>query len=110
MSCNHKIIWTHAAEQDLRMIIDCVEREKAGNGKKVLKKIRKKAGEVFQVPEDGKVVPELHSEGIHLYREFSVEMWRIIYRLENKKVNVLCLFDGRQNVEDILLQRLVRKT
>jgi hypothetical protein len=36
-----------------------------------------------------------------------VPPWRIIYRISEMKVYVLSVLDARQNVEDILLKRLI---
>jgi hypothetical protein len=40
-------------------------------------------------------------------RELLIPPWHLIYRLEGLKIYVLSFIDSRQNVEDILLKRLV---
>jgi hypothetical protein len=52
-------------------------------------------------------VPELEDQGILLYRELIIPSWRIIYRISEMKVCVLSVLDARQNVEDILLKKLI---
>jgi toxin ParE1/3/4 len=47
-------------------------------------------------------------QGILQYRELIVPPWRIIYRISGDFVYVLAVFDSRQNIEDVLLDRLVR--
>lgn len=42
------------------------------------------------------------------WRELIVRPWRIIYRAEGDLVTVLALFDGRRDLEDVLLERLIR--
>jgi toxin ParE1/3/4 len=59
-------------------------------------------------PDRGRIVPEVQDQGITLYRELIVPPWRIIYRISEKAVYVLSVLDSRQNVEDILLKRLIR--
>jgi hypothetical protein len=56
------------------------------------------------------VVPELQKEGITIYRELVVPPWRIIYKIDNDTVYIMALFDSRQNVEEILLQKLIGGT
>jgi len=53
-------------------------------------------------------VPELAAVGVHTYRELVVSPWRLVYRISAKTVYVLAVLDGRRNIEDVLLDRLVR--
>jgi len=53
------------------------------------------------------MVPELQNQGITLYRELIIGPWRVMYRVSEDSVYVLSVLDSRQNVEDILLQRLI---
>jgi len=41
------------------------------------------------------------------YRELVIPPWRLIYRIDERKIYVLSVIDSRQNVEDILLNRLI---
>ena len=54
------------------------------------------------------MVPELLKEGITIYRELIVETWRIMYKIENDTVYIMSIFDSRQNVEELLLQKILR--
>jgi hypothetical protein len=56
----------------------------------------------------GRVVPELQKEGITLYREIIATPWRIIYKVGNETVYIMAIFDSRQNVEEVLLQKLLQ--
>jgi len=42
------------------------------------------------------------------WRELIASPWRIIYRIEGRLVFVDLVLDGRRDVEDILMQRLLR--
>ena len=54
------------------------------------------------------IVPELQAQAVLFYRELLHKSWRIIYRIETNTVYVLALLDARRNVEDLLLNRLIR--
>jgi hypothetical protein len=54
------------------------------------------------------VVPELAAIGVRGYREIICAPWRIVYRIAGLKVYVLAVLDSRPNVEDLLLDRLLR--
>jgi len=56
----------------------------------------------------GRIVPELLKEGIAIYRELIAQPWRIIYKIENDTVYIMAIFDSRQSVEELLLQKILR--
>ncbi len=107
MKKTYKVLWGDVAENDLIGIIEYIADENPAGAKKILKKIKQKTSALFYMPKKGRVVPELLQQGIATYRELIVAPWRIIYKIENKKVLVFSVFDARRNIEDILLLRLI---
>ena len=108
MSDLFRVYWAAIAEDDLKNIISYIAEESPVNARKIFSNIKEQAFSLTQLPERGRIVPELHDQGISLYRELIFSPWRIIYRISGKKVYVLSVLDSRQNVEDILLKRLTR--
>lgn len=106
MSSQYKVSWASVAESDLSNIILYIAEESPVNARTIFDKIKEKASSLKQFPESGRIVPELQDQGINLYREIKVPPWRIIYRISEKKVYVLTVFDSRQNAEDVLLKKL----
>ncbi len=107
MTKKYEILWAGVAENDLKEIIEYVAADSPSEALKIFKKIRIKASSLYTLPERGRIVPELQDQGILLYRELIVPPWRILYRISDTKVYVLSVLDGRQNVEDILLKRMI---
>lgn len=108
MTKQYKVIWSRTAERDLGSIIDYIAEDSPLNAKKVLTKIKKKSSVLYNYPSRGRIVPELKEFNILQYREIIVVPWRIIYKITEDKVNVMSVFDARRNVEDILLDRLIK--
>jgi len=108
MNKKYKVEWASVAETDLRHILDRIAAESPDNALQILKKIRQKASSLFAFPERGRIVPELQGQGIHIYRELIIAPWRVVYRISDRTVFVLSVIDSRQNVEDVLLDRLVK--
>lgn len=108
MSIKYQVKWAVVAEGDLKQIIDYIAIDSPGNALQLLKKIRQKASSLYTLPERGRIVPELQGQGIQIYRELIVAPWRIIYRISDTTVYVLSVIDSRQNVEDVLLNRLAK--
>jgi toxin ParE1/3/4 len=109
MSKNYQIKWAVVAQNDLEQIIEYIAIDSPENALRILKKIKLKASGLYTMPDHGRIVPELKDQGIHTYLELIVAPWRIIYRISNTTVFVLSVIDSRRNVEDILLDRFVKK-
>ena len=107
MNPKYKIIWTNVAGNDLKNIIEYISVDSPQNALKILKKIKQKATNLYTLPERGRIVPELQDQGVLQYRELVIPPWRLIYRTSERKIFVLSVIDSRQNVEDILLKRLI---
>jgi toxin ParE1/3/4 len=103
-----KVEWAVVAESDLKQIVDYLASNKSAAALQIFKKIRQRASDLYLFPERGRIVPELQAQGINIYRELIVAPWRIIYRITDGIVFVLSVIDSRQNVEDILLNRLLK--
>ena len=106
MSKKFEVEWTESAENDPLKIVEYIALESPGNALKILKKIKKQAQELYHSPERCRMVPELHDQGIHQYREMIISPWRVVFRIANSKVFVVLVFDSRRDIEDILLKRL----
>ena len=107
MKLNYKVIWTNVAESDLKDIIEYITIDSPQNALRILKNIKQKTSELYTLPERNRIVPELQDQSILQYREMIIPPWRLIYRIDERKVYVLSLIDSRRNVEDILLKRLI---
>ncbi len=100
--------WSKTAEQDLLAIIMFIYNSSPQAAADVFGKIKDKTVDLGLFPERGRVVPELLAQGIAHYRELVVPPWRVIYRFSPDAVFVLAVIDSRRNVEDVLLDRLIR--
>lgn len=107
MNSSYQVFWTKIAENDLKEIIRYISIRNPNNIQKILAKIKSKAANLYTFPERGRIVSELCEQGITQYRELIISPWRLIYRITEKEVFILSLLDSRQNVEDILLKRLI---
>jgi toxin ParE1/3/4 len=107
MRKKYEVIWGDVAENDLVGIIEYIADENLATARKILKKIKSRASSLFHLPQKGRIVPELAEQGIAEYRELVVPPWRVIYKIQKKQVLVFSVLDGRRNVEDVLLGRLI---
>ncbi len=108
MNKKFNVEWAAVAENDSKQIVDYIAMDNPGNALQILKKITQEASSLYAFPERGRIVPELKGQGMHIHRELLVAPWRIVYRTSDATVFVLSIVDSRQNVEDILLNRLLK--
>ena len=107
MNKKYKVTWSNTAEKDLIAIVEYIAADSPSNALKVFKNIKQKASSLYPFPKRGRIAPELRDQGILQYRELVISQWRVIYRISKKSVYVLSVLDSRQNIEDILLKRLI---
>ncbi|WP_428023571.1 type II toxin-antitoxin system RelE/ParE family toxin [Arcobacter sp.] len=104
---NYEVQWTEIAQNDLLNIIEYIKTDSINIAKKVFLQIKEECTKLHYFPERNRVVPELNEIGITKYREVIHKRWRIIYKIEHQIVYILLVVDSRQNLEDILFQRLM---
>jgi len=107
MSKTYKVQWTSNAKEDLLNIVAYIKKDSPSAAREVYQKIRDKAHSSNLFPLRGRIVPELHKEGITMYRELISSPWRIMYKVDSDTVYIMAIFDSRKNIEDILLQKLI---
>jgi len=110
MSKIYKVRWTSNAKEDLLSIVAHIKEDSPSIAREIYQKIKKKANSSNFSPLRGRVVPELQKESITMYRELISSPWRIMYKVDNDTVYIMAIFDSRQNVEELLLQKLLRSS
>jgi plasmid stabilization system protein ParE len=103
-----RVLWAETAVRDLEELVSYVAAESEVNATQVLRRIETRAAALESSPACGRVVPELAHFGMRTWRELVVKRYRLVYRIEGDTVTVLAIFDGRRDLEDVLLERLLR--
>ena len=106
---NYDVFLTDDAEADILDIWRYVARhdsaERAGFLLDVLQETCLTLG---SFPDRGNCPAELQRVHVLEYRELHYKPYRIIYRIVDRKVFIHCVLDGRRNIQDLLLERLLR--
>lgn len=108
MRSRFRVEWAEAAALDLEELAMHLATRSTADAQRVVERIERRAATLESNPARGRVAPELSRFGMQTWRELIVRPWRIIYRVEGDLVTVLALFDGRRDLEDVLLERLIR--
>lgn len=104
------VIWSRAAASDLEDIVAYVARESPAGAERLLDRLWTKAESLRTHAARGRIVGELLQFGMSTWRELVVPPYRLVYRVGGNRVIVLGVFDGRRDLQDVLLERLLRDT
>ncbi len=105
----YRIKMTEDAEQDIVDIYNYIaENDSPDKASPVLEKLEEKILTLSTLPHRGNVPKELDYIGVTEYREIHFKPYRIIYRVVNSEIIVLCCVDGRRDMISFLERRLLR--
>ena len=104
---SHEVEWTAVARQDLAEIVAYLASQSIDAALRALDQIEEKAASLESMPHRGRILPEVERFAVRHYRELIIPPYRLIYRVRDDIVYVLGVFDGRRNLEDVLLGRLL---
>lgn len=107
MKKQFQVIITSSAEEDLKEIVDFIAEEEPGIALKIFDKLEHRILSLSELPDRGRIVPELKDKEILAYREVIESPWRIVYSISENEVFILFVIDGRRNVKDIFMKKLI---
>jgi len=97
------------AERDIEDIYRYIaEHGGVSVAERVLSGIERKCIGLTHFPARGNVPKELLALGIRDFREVHYNPYRIVYRIIGRIVIVLCVLDGRRDMQSLLQARLLR--
>jgi plasmid stabilization system protein ParE len=88
-----EIIWSPLAAERLDKIYEFIAQDNTSAAQKMVNRIIKKVDTLSKNPERGRKIPELNREEI---REVFEGEYRIIYRIETKRVSILSIRNFKQ--------------
>ena len=103
-----RVEWAEAAVRDLEEIVGYLAQESRPDAERLLRRVEDRAATLESSPARGRTVPELTRFHMRTWRELVMRPYRLVYRIEADTVIVLAVFDARRDLEDLLLERLLR--
>ncbi len=104
----YAVRWAALAREDLDRIMSFIANNSVPDALKVADTIETLANSLRTLPGRGRVVPELERHGIREWLQVTEPPWRLIYRIDKRRVEIVALLDGRRNLEDLLFERLMQ--
>jgi plasmid stabilization system protein ParE len=91
---DRKVIWSDTAVTDLDAAAEFISKDSPAYAATFVLRSLDAARSLGDLAERGRVVPEFSDESI---REIFVHSYRLVYRVEEKRVSVLALIHGRRD-------------
>lgn len=95
---DYRIEWSPEAAEDIEAIAEFISRDSEFYARAVVSKILSVSRTLADFPLIGRAVPELGEENI---RERFVYSYRLVYRIEQKKILVVAVVHGKRLLESI---------
>ena len=89
-----EVVWADCAWQDLEQAADYIARDSPSYAGTLIRLAREAARSLREMSERGRVVPELEDSQI---RELFVARYRLIYRVEADRVQILAFVHGARD-------------
>ena len=104
-----RVVLVEHAERDIEDIHGYIARnDSVARADRVLDSLEELCNSLAELPERGNAPKELSDLGITEYREVRYKPYRVIYRIVGDEVVILCVIDGRRDMESLLQRRLLR--
>jgi toxin ParE1/3/4 len=104
----YDVIWSKDAGNELIEIISYI---KYNTGKitaeKIYTKILNEVNRISKNPEGRRISPLLREFGINYIHQFNISPWIVYYKVENNKMEIISIIDGRRNLEEILYKKII---
>jgi len=90
-----KVVWSFIAAGNLIENNRYIAKENPEAARAVIKDLYEAGNRIKKFPEKGRVVPEIRKNNI---KEIFCRGYRIIYKIENKRITILTVRHMRQNL------------
>jgi len=104
------VLFTRCAEEDLRGIFAFLaEKDGPDIARAILEKFVRARDSLRELPDRGRIPPELQRVNVGSYREIQVAPYRVISQINRaaREVSIHVVADGRLNFTELLRERLL---
>jgi|SRR5882672_652583 len=103
------VVWTEVAVGDVERLAAYLVDESPLRAAAVVSRIIARVESLDRSPERGRTPKELRTIGDQTWRELQESPWRILYRVVGTAVEIHGVLDGRRDLGDVLLERLLER-
>jgi plasmid stabilization system protein ParE len=101
--------WTAAARSDLHAIVAYIARQgRPMTARSVARRIERAAERLKRYPQRCRRVPEQAETAEPMLRESVIPPWRVMFRIDGRRVRVAAVVDSRRSLSEWLPLRLAQ--
>lgn len=97
-----KIVWSEEARSDLEAIGEYFERTSPQYASAIVSRLYNSVEQLADYPKLGRTVPEIEHESL---RELIVEEYRVVYQLQEERIEIVTVLHSRQDLAQKFRQR-----
>ena len=105
----YDVVMDAEAEEDLFDIYRYVAlNDSEAQADRLLAQLKKACISLQRLPSRGHTPPELREIGVSQFREIRHKPYRVFYSIEDRRIIIHCVLDGRRDMPSLLEERLLR--
>ena len=101
------VLWTEVAVRDIERLADRIYETAPLRAEKILDRLISRGESLATLSHRGRTPPELRPIADRTWLEVIEAPWRILYRIVENTVEIHAVLDGRRDLRDILLERML---
>ena len=101
------VVWTEIAVRDLERLTVRLAEAAPLRAERILDRIISRGESLATLSHRGRTPPELRPVADRTWLEVIEATWRILYRVVETTVEIHAILDGRRDLRDILLERML---
>jgi len=101
------VVWTEIAARDLERLAVRLAEAAPLRAERILDRIISRGESLATLSHRGRTPPELRPIADRTWLEVIEAPWRILYRVVETTVEIHAILDGRRDLRDILLERML---
>jgi plasmid stabilization system protein ParE len=101
------VAWTEVAVRDIERLAVRLDEAAPLRAERIIDRIISRAESLTTLSHRGRTPPELRPIADRTWLEVIESPWRILYRVVGNTVEIHAVLDGRRDLRDILLERML---
>jgi len=101
------VVWTEVAASDVERLAVRLFEDAPLRADAIIERIVARGESLARLAKRGRMPPELRAVTDRTWLEVIEAPWRIVYRQAGRTVEIHAVLDGRRDLRDILLERLL---
>lgn len=101
------VVWTEVATRDVERLTIRLSEDAPLRVEAIIERIVARGESLANLAQRGRTPSELRSVADRTWLEIIEAPWRIVYRVVGRTVQIHAVLDGRRDLRDILLERLL---